>query len=212
MDRPGQARPRGGDHRTRSTRRSIDEIWREPCPPTTHRRGSCATTDPKEGQVRAKESDLAARRHLGACQRPTALNLYIETSALVKLFLDEAGADEARELWDQADIVSVGRIAYPEARAAFAAAQRAGRITRGELNEMKGRLARAWAQAHVVELDEPVSLAAGDVAEQFALRGFDAVHLATALALLDESLVVATWDAELRKAALDLGLPVAPPG
>lgn len=138
------------------------------------------------------------------------MNLYFETSALVKLFLDEPEADVARDLWDETDLVTVGRIAYPEARAAFASAQRARRITQSELDDVKGRLNRLWTQVQVVELDEPLAFSAGELAEGHALRGFDAVHLAIAIALRDESLVVVTWDTDLRRASLDAGLRMAP--
>ena len=124
--------------------------------------------------------------------------------------MDEAGAEVAQDLWDHADLVTVARIAYPEARAAFASAQRAGRISTPELHQVRVGLNRLWAQMQVVELDETLSLSAGDLAESFGLRGFDAVHLATAIALRDESLVVATWDADLNRATLEAGLSVAP--
>lgn len=138
------------------------------------------------------------------------MNVYFETSALVKLFLEEPGADEARDLWDEADLISVALIAYPEARSAFASAQRARRISMAELDQVKGRLRRLWSQVQVIDLDEPVATAAGDAAETFSLRGYDAVHLATALTLQDESLLVASWDSDLRVAALEIGLSVAP--
>jgi len=41
------------------------------------------------------------------------------------------------------------------------------------------------------------------------MRGYDAVHLATALALGDDTLLV-TWDADLGRAALGSGCAVAP--
>lgn len=106
--------------------------------------------------------------------------------------------------------LTVGRIAYPEARAALASAERAARITALELDDARSRLNRLWAQMQIVELDEPFTSSAGDIAESHALRGFEAVHLATAAALEDESLIVATWDADLRGAALNAGLRVAP--
>jgi uncharacterized protein len=140
------------------------------------------------------------------------VNIYFETSALVKLFLDEPEAEFARDLWDQADFVSVGRIAYPEARAALAASQRAGRISPSELDDASSRLNRLWAQVQVVELDEALAFSAGDLSESHALRGFDAIHLATGLAIQDESLIVATWDTDLRTASLASGLSVAPAG
>lgn len=137
------------------------------------------------------------------------MNVYFETSALVKLFLEEPGADEARDLWDDADLVTVALIAYPEARSALAAAARSGRISAAELDEVKVKLDRRWAQIQVVDLDQPIAFSAGDVAEHFSLRGYDGVHLATALSLQDDSLLVATWDGELAQACLEAGLPVA---
>lgn len=139
------------------------------------------------------------------------MNVYFETSALVKLFLEEAGAEEARDLWDEADLVTVALIAYPEARSALASSQRDRRISGGELETAKRKLNRLWTQTQVVDFDESVAVSAGDAAETFGLRGYDAVHLATALTLQDESLLVATWDADLRGAALNAGLRVAPP-
>lgn len=138
------------------------------------------------------------------------MNVYFETSALIKLFLEEPGADEARDLWDEANLVSVALIAYPEARAALASAKRAHRISSAELDEAKGKLRRLWTQTQVIDFDEPLAVSAGEAAEEFGLRGYDAVHLATVLTLDDESLLIASWDADLRSAALEVGLRVAP--
>jgi predicted nucleic acid-binding protein len=138
------------------------------------------------------------------------LNVYFETSALVKLFLEEPVADGARDLWDEADLISVALTAYPEARSALASAQRVRRISSAELKEVRSKLRRVWTQVQVIDLDEPVAIAAGDAAEAFNLRGYDAVHLATALTLQDESLLIATWDSDLRAAALEVGLRIAP--
>lgn len=112
------------------------------------------------------------------------------------------------ERWPDQDPGCLGY--YPEARAALASAERAGRITSSELDRSNSRLNQLWAQLQVVELDEQLAFSAGELAEGYALRDLDAVHLATAFALRDESLVVATWDAELRSACLDAGLRVAP--
>ena len=43
-----------------------------------------------------------------------------------------------------------------------------------------------------------------------ALRGYDAVHLASALALGPGDTILATWDRDLCNAAVDAGLAVAP--
>lgn len=139
------------------------------------------------------------------------MNVYFETSALIKLFVDEPGADQAQDLGDDADLVTVALVAYPEARSALAAAQRAGRISAAELDEVKKGLDRRWTQAQVIDFDRPVAFSAGEIAERFGLRGYDAVHLATATSLQDDSLLIATWDRELASACLDVGLPVTSP-
>jgi predicted nucleic acid-binding protein len=50
--------------------------------------------------------------------------VYFDSSALVKLVVDEDGSDLAAELWDGCDAALASRLAYPEVRAALAAACR----------------------------------------------------------------------------------------
>ena len=140
------------------------------------------------------------------------MTVYFDTSALVKVLVQEAGSDRARLLWDQTSSPVASRLAYPEARAALASAVRGGRLTPSHGRMAKGTLGRLWSQVHVIELTQAVAEAAGDLAERFALRGYDAVHLASALALGDPSAVVATWDRDLADAAVSAGLSIAPPG
>ena len=59
--------------------------------------------------------------------------LYLDTSALVKLYVREPGTDETRARLDDASMVATSRVAYPEARAALARRQREGGITRAAL-------------------------------------------------------------------------------
>jgi predicted nucleic acid-binding protein len=61
----------------------------------------------------------------------------------------------------------------------------------------------------VVELTESIALGAAHFTTRHALRALDAIHLASASAL-GEDVVVATWDDELRRAAAEAGLAVAP--
>jgi predicted nucleic acid-binding protein len=135
--------------------------------------------------------------------------VYFDTSALLKLLLEEPGADDAAGLWQSADLAITGRITYPEARAALAAAVRNGRLSVDGHRAVLGSMRRRWRELQVVELDEGVAEAAGDVAERHALRALDAVHLASALAG-GRRVIVATWDERLSRAAREAGLAVAP--
>ena len=125
---------------------------------------------------------------------------YIDTSVLLKLLVDdEVGSDAAQRLWLESDFVVCAEIGYAEARAALAAARRAGRLDSDGLSIAKAELNKLWAQVDVVPVTTVLVLAAGDLAEAEGLRGYDAVHLAAALA--GQATVVATADYQLFAAA-----------
>ena len=65
------------------------------------------------------------------------------------------------------------------------------------------------AELAVICIDDELARRAGVLSEQFALRGYDAVHLASVLALSTEATLV-SWDGELRAAAAANGLALAP--
>jgi predicted nucleic acid-binding protein len=139
-----------------------------------------------------------------------ALNAYFDTSALVKLIVSEDGSDLADELWDAADLKVSSHLVYPEARAALAAALRAGRINARGVRRAVADLDAAVASVQRIGVDEALARDAGRLAEEHALRGYDAVHLATALSVEDPTLVIVSWDGELARAALRCGRSVAP--
>ena len=106
-----------------------------------------------------------------------------DTSALVKLVIDEPGSQSAREIWAAAEPPVCCRLAYVEARAALAAARRAERLTRTQLAAAKRGLETLWGQAGIVEVTEALIVDAADLAERRALRAYVAVHLAAARAV-----------------------------
>ena len=100
---------------------------------------------------------------------------YVDASALGKLLLrDEEDSEVARQVIGAMDMSFTSRIAYPEARAALAAARRAGRLTSRDHSTAVRDLDRAMASFRIVELHPALARAAGDVAERFALRALDA--------------------------------------
>ena len=101
------------------------------------------------------------------------------------------------------------QLVYPEARAALAAANRAGRIDESTLADAVARLEDLYAQLRIVSMDEALARQAGDLASEHALRGYDAVHLACALHLAGDDIVLATWDSALNSAARATGRLVA---
>lgn len=134
---------------------------------------------------------------------------YFDTSALLPLLVEEPGSSAAVRLWDTADRVAAVRLIYPEARAALAQAHRLGRVAAAQLRRLVGHLDGLMLQLHVVELTEQLSRRAGNLAEQEGLRGYDAVHLAAAEALLHPDIVFVTGDRQLGEAARRLAIHTA---
>jgi predicted nucleic acid-binding protein len=122
----------------------------------------------------------------------------------------EDGSALADELWAAADLQMASHLVYPEARAALAAAFRAGRIDRRDLRRAVADLEAATSAMLLVGVDEALAREAGRLAEEHSLRGYDAVHLATALSSGDDTILIVTWDRDLAVAALHCGRTVAP--
>lgn len=139
--------------------------------------------------------------------------LYLDTSALVKLYVRERGSAQTRRAVDAAEAVATSMVAYAEARAAFARLHRERSFTRRRHRERIGQLDRDWNRYVLVELTGAVALRAGALAEEHGLRGFDAIHLASALWLRAAhpiELVFSAFDRSLAKAAAAAGLAPAP--
>jgi len=111
------------------------------------------------------------------------LILYLDTSALVKLYVEETGTDEVAAWVDDATVVATSRVAYAEARAALARHRREGGLTTGLWRKAVAILDDDWNRYAIVEVTDGVVRSAGRLADRHALRGFDAIHLAAALEL-----------------------------
>jgi predicted nucleic acid-binding protein len=136
--------------------------------------------------------------------------VYFDASAFVTLLAEEAGSDLAADLWDGCDAALSSRLAYPEVRAALAAAARNHDLDAEDHDAAEKAWDDYWAATRPVELTAAVSQRAGDLAHLHALSGADAVHLASALAIGDPDLVIAVWDRRLHAGAQSAGLRVAP--
>lgn len=139
-----------------------------------------------------------------------APNVYFDASALVKLVRTEAGTPTATQLWSGPGRAFASRLASVEVAAALCAGHRNHQISGTALDTMLAQASAHRDELQAVELTPAVSIAANTLARRHALKGADAVHLASALALRDPALVVATWDRRLHQAARAEGLRVAP--
>jgi predicted nucleic acid-binding protein len=136
--------------------------------------------------------------------------VYFDSSAFVKLVVEEQGSDLAAELWDGCDAAVSSRLSYPEVHAALAAAARNRQLTSGDRRLAASMWEKYWQSTWPIEITEEIEQHAGQLAGALALRGADAVHLSSALELRTPDLVVAVWDRRLHAGAVASDLRVAP--
>ncbi len=115
-----------------------------------------------------------------------------------------------RQVWAESHAAaSVALVA--EACAAIAAAHRAARIDDAHCGLALSWLAARWEQTDSIGLSEELAWRAGELAGTLALRGYDAIHLATAEDVLGDGDVMVVADERLAEAARALGLDALVP-
>lgn len=135
--------------------------------------------------------------------------VYLDTSAFLKLYLDEKDSQATRRLVDAAVAVCAHVITYAEMCAAFAQAVRTRRLTEADRAYQKDCFDADWDALQVLPVDEPLVRRAGRLAEEFELRGFDSLQLAAAERVwrqAPEHFRLAAFDARLVSAAQALGM------
>ncbi len=135
--------------------------------------------------------------------------LYLDSSALVKLYVREAHSAEMLALARKSPQWLCHQVGYVEVRAALAAAERFERISAQARSQAIARFVKDWRHISQVQLDDALLERAAELAEGFGLRGYDSVHLAAADRIrgaVGEQLVFASFDERLNRAARLIGI------
>jgi predicted nucleic acid-binding protein len=131
------------------------------------------------------------------------MTTYVDSSALLKLYIDEPDSDDAQRLIDADPVLVTSWLAYVEVRRNLARLLSAAALTTAR--EACERDLDAMA---VVNLEERGWRRAGDIGEILGVRSLDAVHLAAALQLQIPDLLFCTFDLRQGQAGRQLGLRV----
>ena len=134
--------------------------------------------------------------------------VYVDTSALVPLLIDEPASEACGQMWDSADSIVSTRLAYIEAVAALAMAGRMGRISPQDVSDGRSVLDDLWTVVDIVELDQGLMSHAAELAVLHGLRGYEATHCAAAVAASDDTTIAASGDRRLLAAWRAEGLAV----
>ena len=138
--------------------------------------------------------------------------VYFDTSAIVKLYASESGSAQVKRLLGTAEHVVSSIIAYAETRAALARKYRMCQMSEKQFIFQKNQFESDWTGVVKVSADANLVGIAGELADRFALKGYDAIHLASADHVYREvrsPVRFACFDSSLNRAAAMLGLKLS---
>lgn len=139
--------------------------------------------------------------------------LYLDTSALIKRYVNETGSPDVREWLRSADDKATVLITRAEMSAALNRLLRMKFLSQNDHASALTEFRADWMYYHRLPITEPLVARAEALACEHNLRGYDAIHLAAALTwqdLLSLPVTVVTYDKELTEAARALGMEVLP--
>lgn len=131
------------------------------------------------------------------------MTLYVDSSALLKRYVDEADSDVAVELLATDDDLVTARHTAVEVR------RNLSRLLSGRpLAEARSAFLDDLEAFAIIELDGATLELAATIAEQTGARTLDALHLGAAQRVGGPPITVLTFDARQAQAARSLGYPV----
>jgi len=141
------------------------------------------------------------------------LILYVDTSALIKRYIREQDSRRVQQWIEEAEWLGCNLIARAEMAAAIRRLWRMRELGAETAFNLLTSFRLDWPAFVRLPVAEATVARADELAWRFGLRGFDAVHLASAIIWqegLSETVTLATYDHSLWTAARDAGLAVLP--
>ena len=134
------------------------------------------------------------------------MRVFLDTSAFVKRYVSEAGTDAVLEWCDKATEIILSGIALPEIISAFCRLHREGKITDTQYRQLKSLLLADIEDVAICDLTPAVLGLAISSLEKNVLRGMDAIHIGSAVALKADIFISA--DQRQLDAAARMGLRI----
>jgi predicted nucleic acid-binding protein len=139
--------------------------------------------------------------------------LYLDTSALVKKYFKERFSSEVISAWKSSLGISTSAVAYAELLAAVYRKASETQVKKSLFENVVSTFQQDWSSFIIVEVDNRLNETIHSVIANHGLRGFDAIHLASALTIgtaVADNFLFACYDESLRQAAMGEGLETLP--
>jgi predicted nucleic acid-binding protein len=141
---------------------------------------------------------------------------YYDTSALLKLYWKEEGAEQVQLFWRSKSRAVSSAVAYAEGVSAFYRKKKISEPPESDFENNLEQFRRDWSTMVQIAVTSELNPELERLSETYLLRGFDALHLASAITVAKQlpdlsALTFLCFDQQLCKAACAESLTVIPP-
>lgn len=137
----------------------------------------------------------------------------MDSSALVKRYFTESGSDTVDKIFSQKPLILTSVLTYAEIYATVYRLYREGLLSTKQIQKLLAAFEEDWKIFAVIEFSMEIRKRIPTLTKDFPLRGADAVHLASAVMILERgiSMQFLASDKKLLHAAEDYGFKVIDP-
>ena len=139
--------------------------------------------------------------------------LYLDTSALIKKYFKESHSNEVISKWREATEIITSSVTFAETMAAFYRKKREANLRNKVFAKIVDSFQLDWDSFIRVEVNEDLNQPITTIISKHPLRGFDAIHLVSALIVYEkdpENFLFICYDHKLTQAAKKEGLNTFP--
>jgi len=126
------------------------------------------------------QSRCIAQQGNFAGKAEVTLNVFLDSSALAKRYVEEKGSERVQAILSCASTLAVSVICIPEIVSALYRRRRERKLSTEEYQNAKASLLSDIDDATIIGITQEVIAQAVALLEQFSLRGADALHVACA--------------------------------
>lgn len=139
------------------------------------------------------------------------MNIYFDTSALIKKYIEENGSQNVDKLFLSADQVLVSAISEIESISTLKRLLVEKEISDNDFNLIKNEIKTDFSFFSTIELDSDVIETSIGIIEKYKLKSLDSIQLGSALCNKDQIEFFISCDTKLLKAAQKEGFKIINP-
>ena len=139
--------------------------------------------------------------------------LYFDTSALIKRYFQEPYSDDVLSMWKSATQIATSSVAYAETMATIYRKKREENLKDTLIIEISNLFREDWESFIRIKVNDQVNKYVDRAVKNHPLRGFDAIHLASAILIherIPEKCLFVCFDERLVRAAKLEGFEIFP--